>query len=108
VEGARVSAPLVSMLLRKEDVEMRTEFDFSPLFRSTVGFANPPYSWRVWIADGGGGSGGRLSSQSAVNQRASMPGPAKVLASPCVSGIGCTPRVARIGPMSKALSSVSR
>jgi molecular chaperone IbpA len=30
--------PLVSMLLRKEDVEMRTEFDFSPLFRSSVGF----------------------------------------------------------------------
>ena len=28
----------VSMLLRKEDVEMRTEFDFSPLFRSSVGF----------------------------------------------------------------------
>ena len=27
-----------SMLLRKEDVEMRTEYDFSPLFRSTVGF----------------------------------------------------------------------
>jgi molecular chaperone IbpA len=26
------------MLLRKEDVEMRTEYDFSPLFRSTVGF----------------------------------------------------------------------
>jgi molecular chaperone IbpA len=26
------------MLLREEDVEMRTEFDFSPLFRSTVGF----------------------------------------------------------------------
>src|SRR3712207_5692557 len=26
------------MLLRKEDVEMRNEFDFSPLFRSTVGF----------------------------------------------------------------------
>jgi molecular chaperone IbpA len=26
------------MLLRKEDVEMRTEFDFTPLFRSTVGF----------------------------------------------------------------------
>jgi molecular chaperone IbpA len=26
------------MLLRKEDVEMRTEHDFSPLFRSTVGF----------------------------------------------------------------------
>src|SRR4028119_1807305 len=26
------------MLLRKEDVEMRTEFDLSPLFRSTVGF----------------------------------------------------------------------
>jgi molecular chaperone IbpA len=26
------------MLLRKEDVEMRTDFDFSPLFRSTVGF----------------------------------------------------------------------
>jgi molecular chaperone IbpA len=26
------------MLLRKEDLEMRTEFDFSPLFRSTVGF----------------------------------------------------------------------
>jgi molecular chaperone IbpA len=26
------------MLLRKEDVEMKTEFDFSPLFRSTVGF----------------------------------------------------------------------
>jgi len=26
------------MLLRKEDVAMRTEFDFSPLFRSTVGF----------------------------------------------------------------------
>ena len=31
-------APPVSMLLRKEDVEMRTEYDFSPLFRSTVGF----------------------------------------------------------------------
>lgn len=30
--------PLVSMLLREEDVEMRTEFDFSPLFRSSVGF----------------------------------------------------------------------
>jgi len=26
------------MLLRKEDVAMRTDFDFSPLFRSTVGF----------------------------------------------------------------------
>jgi molecular chaperone IbpA len=26
------------MLLREEDVEMRTDFDFSPLFRSTVGF----------------------------------------------------------------------
>jgi molecular chaperone IbpA len=26
------------MLLREEDVAMRTEFDFSPLFRSTVGF----------------------------------------------------------------------
>jgi molecular chaperone IbpA len=26
------------MLLRKEDVEMRSEFDFSPLFRSSVGF----------------------------------------------------------------------
>jgi molecular chaperone IbpA len=26
------------MLLREEDVEMRTEFDFGPLFRSTVGF----------------------------------------------------------------------
>jgi molecular chaperone IbpA len=26
------------MLLRKEDVEMRTDFDFSPLFRTTVGF----------------------------------------------------------------------
>jgi molecular chaperone IbpA len=26
------------MLLRKEDVEMRTEFDFEPLFRATVGF----------------------------------------------------------------------
>jgi molecular chaperone IbpA len=26
------------MLLRKEDVEMRNEFDFSPLFRSSVGF----------------------------------------------------------------------
>jgi molecular chaperone IbpA len=26
------------MLLRKEDVDMRTEYDFSPLFRSTVGF----------------------------------------------------------------------
>jgi molecular chaperone IbpA len=26
------------MLLCKEDVDMRTEFDFSPLFRSTVGF----------------------------------------------------------------------
>jgi molecular chaperone IbpA len=26
------------MLLREEDVEMRTEFDLSPLFRSTVGF----------------------------------------------------------------------
>jgi molecular chaperone IbpA len=26
------------MLLRKEDVEMRSDFDFSPLFRSTVGF----------------------------------------------------------------------
>lgn len=26
------------MLLREEDVEMRTEYDFSPLFRSTVGF----------------------------------------------------------------------
>jgi molecular chaperone IbpA len=31
-------APFVSMLLRKEDVEMRSEFDFSPLFRSSVGF----------------------------------------------------------------------
>src|SRR4028118_557095 len=37
-DGAGSPAPLVSMLLRKEDVEMRTEFDFSPLFRSTVGF----------------------------------------------------------------------
>jgi molecular chaperone IbpA len=26
------------MLLRKEDVEMKTDFDFSPLFRSAVGF----------------------------------------------------------------------
>src|SRR3712207_6192687 len=26
------------MLLREEDVEMRSEYDFSPLFRSTVGF----------------------------------------------------------------------
>jgi molecular chaperone IbpA len=26
------------MLLREEDVEMRSEFDFGPLFRSTVGF----------------------------------------------------------------------
>jgi molecular chaperone IbpA len=26
------------MLLREEDVEMRTEYDFGPLFRSTVGF----------------------------------------------------------------------
>jgi molecular chaperone IbpA len=26
------------MLLREEDVEMRTEFDLSPLFRSSVGF----------------------------------------------------------------------
>jgi molecular chaperone IbpA len=26
------------MLLRQEDVEMRTDFDFSPLFRTTVGF----------------------------------------------------------------------
>jgi molecular chaperone IbpA len=26
------------MLLREEDMEMRTEFDFGPLFRSTVGF----------------------------------------------------------------------
>jgi molecular chaperone IbpA len=26
------------MLLRKEDVEMRTDFDFSPLFQSSVGF----------------------------------------------------------------------
>ena len=31
-------APLVSMLLRKEDVEMGADFDFSPLVRSTVGF----------------------------------------------------------------------
>jgi molecular chaperone IbpA len=38
VDGAGSPAPLVSMLLREEDVEMRTEFDFSPLFRSTVGF----------------------------------------------------------------------
>lgn len=30
--------PPWTMLLRKEDVGMRTDFDFSPLFRSTVGF----------------------------------------------------------------------
>src|SRR5919107_2503156 len=34
----RSAAPLRSMLLREENVEMRTEFDLSPLFRSTVGF----------------------------------------------------------------------
>src|SRR3954464_14716809 len=38
VGAAGDPAPPVSMLLRKEDVEMRTEYDFSPLFRSTVGF----------------------------------------------------------------------
>ena len=37
-DGAGEPAPLVSMLLREEDVEMRTEFDFGPLFRSSVGF----------------------------------------------------------------------
>src|ERR687890_2762218 len=34
----RSAAPLRSMLLREENVEMRTEFDLSPLFRSSVGF----------------------------------------------------------------------
>ena len=38
VGAAGYPAPPVSMLLRKEDVEMRTEYDFSPLFRSSVGF----------------------------------------------------------------------
>ena len=28
----------MSILLREEDMEMRTEFDFGPLFRSSVGF----------------------------------------------------------------------
>jgi len=37
-DGAGEPAPLVSMLLREEDVEMRTEYDFGPLFRSSVGF----------------------------------------------------------------------
>jgi molecular chaperone IbpA len=38
VEVPEEPAPLVPILLREEDVEMRAEFDFSPLFRSSVGF----------------------------------------------------------------------